>query len=129
MMMIIIKIMIVIEVMVAIVIIMITILLMLVIDVGIWSWVLVQLCPGFLFIFLKFSFFGLLGDVGGTGGGGVVKGQKITQNEKQQLHPSHAISQKQYSIWSNFLVHLCKMMISPEFFFFFHVFHFYFLSS
>ena len=74
MMMIIIKIMIVIKVMIIIVIIiMIAILLMLVIDVGIWSWVLVHLCPGFLFIFLKFSFFGLLE---GSGGGGV-KGQKL----------------------------------------------------
>ena len=27
-----------------------------------------------------------------------VKGQKIAQNEKEQLHPSHAISQKQYSL-------------------------------
>ena len=74
MMMIIIKIMIVIKVMIIIVIIiMIAILLMLVIDVGIWWWVLVHLCPGFLFIFLKFSFFGLLE---GSGGGGV-KGQKL----------------------------------------------------
>ena len=27
-----------------------------------------------------------------------VKGQKIAQNEKQQLHPSRDISQEQYSI-------------------------------
>ena len=47
-----------------------------------------------------------------------VKGQKTAQNEKQ-LHLSHAISQEKYSIWSWFLVHLCKVMISPGFFFFF----------
>ena len=41
-----------------------------------------------------------------------VKGQKIAQNEKEQLHLSHAISQEQYSIWSWFLVQFCKMMIS-----------------
>ena len=27
-----------------------------------------------------------------------VKGEEIAQNEKQQLHPSHAISQEQYRI-------------------------------
>ena len=34
----------------------------------------------------------------------------------------HTISQERYSIWSWFLVHLCKMMISPGAFFFFHFF-------
>ena len=29
-----------------------------------------------------------------------VKGEEIAQNEKQQLHPSHAISQEQYRIQS-----------------------------
>ena len=29
-----------------------------------------------------------------------VKGQKISQNEKQQLHPSHTISQEHYGLWS-----------------------------
>ena len=48
-----------------------------------------------------------------------VKEQKIAQNEKYQLHPSCAISQGQYSLWSWFLVHLCKMMISPGVFFIF----------
>ena len=48
-----------------------------------------------------------------------VKGQKIAQNEKWQLHPLHVISNEQYhhdSISSWFLVHLCKMMISQGFF-------------
>ena len=39
-----------------------------------------------------------------------VKGQKKAQNKKQ-LHPSCVISQKQYSIWSWFLVQLCILMI------------------
>ena len=46
-----------------------------------------------------------------------VNGEKIAQNEKQQLNVSCAISQGQYSIWSWFLIHLCKMMISPGTFF------------
>ena len=32
---------------------------------------------------------------------------------------AHAISQEQYSLWSWFLVHLCKMMIGPGFFSFY----------
>ena len=35
-----------------------------------------------------------------------------------ELHLSHAISYEQYSLWSWFLVYLCKMMISPGIFFF-----------
>ena len=34
----------------------------------------------------------------------------------------HAISQEQYSIWSCFLLHYCKMMISPGGFFIFFFF-------
>ena len=63
----------------------------------------------FFFFFEIFIFQAVMG----------VKGQKIAQNEKEQLHLSHAISQEQYSIWSWFLVHLCKMMISPGAFFHF----------
>ena len=53
-----------------------------------------------------------------------VKGQKNIQNEKCKLHPSHTISQEQYSLWSWFLVHLCKLMISPGVFFFFFIYIF-----
>ena len=35
------------------------------------------------------------------------------------MHPSCTISQEQCSIWSWFLIHLCKMMVS----FFFHFFY------
>ena len=68
------------------------------------------------FLFFFYSNFGSLGSYRGEVG---VRGQKIAQIEKEQLHPSHAISQEQYSI-SWFLVHLCKMMkkkifLSPYF--------------
>ena len=43
---------------------------------------------------------------------------------KQSLHLSCAISLEKYSRWSWFLVHLCKMMISPGGFFNFWYFHF-----
>ena len=49
--------------------------------------------------------------------GGVSKWQKMTQNNKRNL--SHSVSQEQYLIWLWFLIHMCKMMISPVFFFFF----------
>ena len=73
-----------------------------------------MISPGVFFIFVKFWFFRLLGRGG-------VKGQKMTQNEKW-LHASRTISQDQYSIWSWFLVHLCKVMISPVVFFIFFKF-------
>ena len=40
------------------------------------------------------------------------------------IHLSRAMSQEQYSIWSWFLVHLCKMIISPVLFFIFSKFWF-----
>ena len=54
-----------------------------------------------------------------------VKGQKIAQNEKWQLHLSRAISQVEYSTWSWFLVNLCRMMKSPGVFSFFWNFIFF----
>ena len=74
--------------------------------------------PGVFFIFFQILIFWAV-----TG----VKGQKIAQNEKEQLHLSRAISQEQYSIWSWFLVHYCKMMISPGVFFIFSKFWFFML--
>ena len=60
------------------------------------------------FIFLKFSFSGLLG------------GKSAKNCLKWKLTTSvRAISQEQYSIWSWILVHMCKMMISPANFFIF----------
>ena len=42
-----------------------------------------------------------------------------------KYYPSHTISQEKYSIWSWFLVHLHKMIISPEDFFVFSKFWFF----
>ena len=44
-----------------------------------------------------------------------VKMQKIPQNKKLCL--SHLICQKSYIIWSSFVVHKCKIIISPGLFF------------
>ena len=68
----------------------------------------------FFSFFWNFDFFGLLGG----------KRTKIAQNEKYKLHVSCVISQEQQSIWSWFLVHLCKMTISPGVFFIFWNFYF-----
>ena len=61
----------------------------------------------FFYFFEIFIFLAVIG----------LKGQKIAQNEKEQLHLSRAISQEQYRLWSWFSVHLCKMMISARVFF------------
>ena len=60
--------------------------------------------PG-VFISLISSFFGFLG--------GVAKGQKMAEDDKK-LCLSHLISQEPYIIWSSFVVHKCKLIISPE---------------
>ena len=45
-----------------------------------------------------------------------VKGQKTNQNDKK-FCLSCSISQEPYIIWLSFMVHLCKMTISPVVFF------------
>ena len=45
-----------------------------------------------------------------------VKGQKLVKIAKK-FCPSHSISQEPYIIWSSFVVHNCKMIISPSVFF------------
>ena len=65
----------------------------------------------FFFILSKFWFFKFLGD-GGEGG---AKGQKIVH---KKLFLLHLISKEPYIIWLSFVVHKCKLMISPGFFFF-----------
>ena len=52
-----------------------------------------------------------------------VKGQKTVQNDKK-FYLSHSISQEPYIIWFSFIVHMCKMIISPGFFFIFSKFWF-----
>ena len=51
-----------------------------------------------------------------------VKGQKNSPKCQKML--SVSISQEPYIIWLSFMVHMCKMIISPEFFFFFSKFWF-----
>ena len=66
------------------------------------------------FIFSKFLFDGLL----------VGKMEKMAQNDKKSCL-SHSVSQKLYIIWLWFLVHMCKMFISPAIYFIFSKFLFF----
>ena len=68
--------------------------------------------PGTFFSFSKFWFAEMLG----VGVGGLVKRWKMVQNDKK-LYLSHSVSQEMYIIWLWFLVHMCKIMISPAVFF------------
>ena len=69
----------------------------------------------FFSFFQNFDFFKLL--VG-------VKGQKMVQNDKK-FCPSCFISQEPYIIWLSFMLHMCKMIISPGVFFSFSKFWFF----
>ena len=74
--------------------------------------------PGIFFIlFSKFRSSGYLGVWG------VVKEQKIAQNDKK-FCLSHFVSQEPYIIWLWVLVHMCKMIISRANFFIFQTFDF-----
>ena len=44
----------------------------------------------------------------------------MAQNDKK-ICLSHSVFQERYLIWLWFLVHMCKMMISPAIFFFFKI--------
>ena len=77
-----------------------------------WFSVMVLMCkmiisPWAFSIFSKFWFGGLLG---------CVKEQKIAQNDKTFCLLC-SISQEPYIMWLSFVVHKCKMMISPCVFF------------
>ena len=81
-----------------------------------WSWFLVQLykmmiSTGVFFIVLKFW---------GRG----VKGKSIAQNENNNYFCHMPYLRNSIALWSGFLVHLCKMMISPSFFIIFDIFIF-----
>ena len=54
---------------------------------------------------------------------GEVKGEKMAQNDKT-FCLSHSVSQELNIIWLWFLLHMCKMMISPANFFIFQNFDF-----
>ena len=76
------------------------------------------ICVKYLWDF--FSFFQNLYSLGCYGG----KSSNNSPKWKKKFHLSCAIFQEQYSIWSWFLVHLCKMMISPHDIFIFSKFWF-----
>ena len=97
---------------------------------SIWSW-LIHLCkmmisPGIFFSFSNFFIFWVVRGV---------KEQKTFQNDKkfspsrfisqEPRHLWHSISQEPYIIWLSFMVHMCKMIISPEVFFIFSKFWFF----
>ena len=67
--------------------------------------------PDVFLIFLKFWFSQLLGG-------------KMAQNGKK-FCLSHSVSQELYLIWLWFLLHFCKIMISPAIFFMFSKFWFF----
>ena len=71
--------------------------------------------PGIFFIFFKILIFKIIR--------GEVKGQKMAQSDKI-FCLSHSEFQEPYIIWLWFLVHMCKMMISPANFFIFQNFDF-----
>ena len=60
--------------------------------------------------------------VGGGGEGGV-KGKKMGQNGKK-FSLSDSVSQELYIMWFWFLLHMCKIMVSPASFFNFQNFDF-----
>ena len=57
-----------------------------------------------------------------------VKEQKMVQNNKK-FCPSHSVSQEPYIIWLSFMLHLCKMIISPGNFSFSQDFDFWVVSE
>ena len=63
--------------------------------------------PG-VFFFIFFKMLILLVTIG-------VKGQEMVQNDNK-FCLTHSIYQELYIIWSSFVVHICKMIISPCFF-------------
>ena len=72
----------------------------------------------YFFFFFKSLIFRII-----SGRKGVLKGHKMTQNDKQ-FCLSRSISQEPSIIWLWFLVHMCKMMISLANFFIFQNFDF-----
>ena len=78
----------------------------------IWFSFMAHMCkiiisPGFLWRVFQIFIFGVSSGV---------KGQNIAQNDKK-LCLSYPISQKRYIMWLWFLVHICKLMTSPDVFF------------
>ena len=76
---------------------------------SIWSWFFVHFSPRVIFSFTKIWIFQVV-----SGG----KGQKVAQNDKKKCLLQF-MSREPYIIWFSFVVHNCKMIISPVIFFFF----------
>ena len=72
-----------------------------------------MITPGVFFHFFKFLIFWVIG----------VKEQKMAKNEKKKKCQLHFIFQEAY-IMIVILVHMCKMMSSPDSFFIFSKFWF-----
>ena len=77
-----------------------------------WLSFMVHMCkmiisPGVFFQFFKILIFQVVRGV---------KWQKTVQYHKK-FCPSRFMSQEPYIIWLSFMVHMCKMIISPGFFF------------
>ena len=91
----------------------------------IWLSFVVHMCkmmisPGvFFFHFLKILIFLVVSGV---------KGQKMALNDKN-VCPSHSISHEPYLIWLWFLVHICKIIVSSNFFHFFKILIFVFFRG
>ena len=73
-----------------------------------------RISPGFFLHLFQIFIFGVNSGV---------KGQKIAQNDKK-LCLSYSISQEACIVWLWFLVHMCKMMTSPDALFIFLKFWF-----
>ena len=87
----------------------------------IWLLFMVHMCkmiisPGMVFIFSKFWFFGLVGSK---------RTKKRSKMTKNSVCHAHSISQEPYIIWLSFMVHMCKIIISPDSFFIFSKFCFF----
>ena len=86
----------------------------------IWSSFMVHMYVQKDNIFRHFQYF----DFRNHWGAGVVKGWNMVQNDKKLCLP-HSLSQEPYITWLWFLVHMCKMMISPANFFIIQNFDFF----
>ena len=86
-------------------------------------WFLVHMCkmmtsPDFFFHFFKILIFWIVRGI---------KGQKWPKMTKNDVHLSMYTPQELYVIWLWFLVHMCKIMISPTSFYIFSKFWFFFI--
>ena len=84
-------------------------------DCNLWYTCVKWYLQAFFFNFFKILIFWIVRGV---------KGKKMVQNDKK-ICLLHSISQEPYIIWLSFMVHMCKMIISPGVFFSFSKFWFF----